>query len=164
MRLFLFMVIVTTVEVMLIAKVGTLIGFWATFALILITALIGSSLLKRQWRFVMGKLQTLQSEPSQALLEALILVICGVLLITPGFLTDSIGFLGLIPTVRERFVGIMRRYSGQLMTSRFQIYSNQTHQTSSNHSPFGRSAPNARHQQNDAKIIEGQFERKDGNE
>lgn len=150
MRLFLLMLIVTTIEVILIAKVGSAIGFFPTFLLILFTAFVGSSLLKKQWRFVMGKLQTLQSEPSEAVLEALVLVICGVLLITPGFLTDIIGFLGLIPSVRERFVATLRRHSGRLIRGNFQVHSAGFGEHSQQHT-----------QRRDDGVIEGEFERKD---
>lgn len=149
MRLFLLMVIVTTIEVILIAKIGGMIGFFPTLIIIIATALIGSQQLKKQWRFVMGKLQSLQSEPSQALLEALILLICGVLLITPGFLTDIVGFLGLIPSVRERLVAVMRQHSGKVIKGNFQVYGN-FNQPTSRDSTASRD-----------DVIEGEFERKD---
>lgn len=157
MRLFLLMLIVTTIEVILIAKVGAVIGFFPTFLLILLTAFVGSTLLKKQWQFVMGKLQTLQSEPSQALLEALVLVICGVLLITPGFLTDIIGFLGLMPVLRERFVAALRRHSGSIMRGGFQVHTSSLGSNTARHQP-----QNQQHQTpGDDSVIEGEFERKD---
>lgn len=150
MRLFLLMLIVTTIEVILIAQVGSAIGFLWTFFIIIGTAVLGSRLLSKQWRFVMAKLQTLQGNPSQALLEALVLVICGVLLITPGFLTDIIGFLGLVPTVREQFVAVLSRYGGKAMQGNFRMYSST--------STFG--GERSQSQQND-DVIEGEFQRKD---
>lgn len=153
MRLFLLMLIVTTIEVILIAKVGALIGFFPTFLIIIATAMLGSWQLRQQWQFVMGKLGTLQSEPSQALLEALVLLICGVLLVTPGFLTDIIGFLGLIPALRERFVGVLRKNAGKVMRGNFQMYTHQSYQE----------PPQNTHsqQRRDENIIEGEYERKD---
>ncbi len=152
MRLFLLMLVVTTIEVILIAKVGALIGFFPTFLIIIATALLGSWQLRQQWQFVVGKLGTLQSEPSQALLEALVLIICGVLLITPGFLTDIIGFLGLIPPLREHFVKLLRKNAGKLIRGNFQMYSSRTYQDNQNHTQTRRE---------DSHIIEGEFERKD---
>lgn len=149
MKLFLIILVITTIEVILIAKVGSAIGFFPTFLLILFSAFIGSALLRKQWRFVMGKLQTLQSEPSQAFLEALVLVICGILLITPGFLTDIFGFLGLIPAVRERFVAMLRRHGGGIMRNNFKVRTG----------GFGTgSQQSTRH---DDHVIDGEFERKD---
>lgn len=148
MRLFLAMLIITTIEVILIAKVGAIIGFWNTFLIIIATAMLGSWQLRKQWGLVIGKLQTLQSEPSQAMLEALILLICGVLLITPGFLTDVVGFLGLIPAVRERFVAQIKQHAGKAFSGQFQMHTHSHHTTSS-----------APHSSDD--VIEGEFERKD---
>ncbi len=155
MRLFLIMVVVTTIEVVLISEVGSLIGFWATFLVIIGTAMLGSKLLRQQWGMVIGKLQTLQSEPSQTMLEALVLLICGVLLITPGFLTDIVGFLGLVPTVREQFVALARKNAGKVMRGNFQVYGN-----------FQQSTHTDSHTYTDSRtdndnVIEGEFERKD---
>lgn len=149
MRLFLLMVVVTALEVMLITKIGAVIGFWLTLLLIIGTALIGSQQLKKQWRFVMGKLQSLQSEPSTALIEAFILLICGVLLVTPGFLTDIVGFLGLVPVLRERMVAFIKQNSSTLLKGQFQVHTGEfdgfsTQKTSS-----------------DSHTIDGEFERKD---
>ncbi|PIE44598.1 MAG: biotin--acetyl-CoA-carboxylase ligase [Gammaproteobacteria bacterium] len=151
MRLFLAMIIITTIEVILIAKVGKAIGFPATFIVIVATAMLGSWKLRKQWAFVIGKLQNLQSEPSQALLEALILLISGVLLITPGFLTDIVGFLGLIPVIRERFVSLIRRHAGGLIRGGFTMQRGRF-ETSAFERPVNPSTDD---------IIEGEFERKE---
>ncbi|PIE42369.1 MAG: FxsA protein [Gammaproteobacteria bacterium] len=152
MRLFLLILIVSTIEVVLIAKVGDMIGFFNTFLLIIATAVIGSWQLRKQWGFVMGKLQTLQTEPSQALIEALTLLICGFFLIVPGFLTDIIGFLGLIPAVRERFASVIRQNAAVFVRGSVNSY----------YRTDGRSDQSSRHSV-DSHIIEGEFERKDDN-
>ncbi|MBS9777569.1 MAG: FxsA family protein [Gammaproteobacteria bacterium] len=164
MRLFLAMIIITTIEVILISKVGSAIGFFNTFLLIIITAVFGSWQLRQQWSFVIGKVNSLQSEPSQALLEALVLLICGVLLITPGFLTDIIGFLGLTPFVREHFVAALRKNSGAFMSSNFRMYTrgNRAHNAGMDDSPF--SGNSQRGDREDSTIIEGEFERKDSDD
>lgn len=146
MRLFLLMALVTAIEVVLIAKVGALIGFFPTLIIIILTALVGSQQLKKQWQFVMSKLQTLTQDPSQALLEALILLICGILLITPGFLTDLVGFLGLIPTLRHQLVNRLKRQSNRFFRGGFQVHTRGYH--SKNTRP------------NKEQVIEGEFERK----
>ncbi len=156
MRLFLLMLIVTSVEVVLISKVGSLIGFWATLLIIIGTAMLGSKLLRQQWGMVIGKLQSLQGEPSQAMLEALVLLICGVLLITPGFLTDIVGFLGLIPTVREQFVAFARRNAGRVMRGNFQVYG--SFRQSSHQQSY---TDNRTYTDDTDNVIEGEFERKD---
>lgn len=158
MRLFLLMAVVTAIEVILIAKVGTAIGFWATLLIIIGTAFVGSWLLKKQWRFVMGKMQSLQSQPSTAIIEALILLICGVLLVTPGFLTDIVGFCGLLPPVRERLVDVIKRNSGKFVQSGFRVYG-----SNSTFSGFSSSGSQQQSSQNGeaGNTIEGEFERRD---
>ncbi|MGY0398667.1 MAG: FxsA family protein [Ostreibacterium sp.] len=146
MRLFLAMLFITTIEVILIAKVGAVIGFFMTFLIIIATAIIGSWQLKKQWRLVIGKLSSLQSEPSDTLVEALILLICGVLLITPGFLTDIIGFCGLVPLIRQKLVAVMKRNVGQFRRGNAQMYSSTSTTTSTSY---------------DDNVLEGEFERKD---
>lgn len=142
------MLIITSIEVILISKIGTAIGFFSTFIIIIATAMLGSWLLKKQWRFVTGKLSTLQQSPSQAVLEAMILLICGVLLITPGFLTDIVGFLGLIPSIRTTLVSYIAQRGPQ---AGFQFYTR--HQHHSAHRPF-EDSPRGE------QIIEGEFEKK----
>ncbi len=109
MKLFLAMIIVTAIEIMLIGKVSSIIGGWGTFFTVIITAMIGSWQLKKQGRATLNKLQTLQTEPTEALSEGMILLICGVLLITPGFLTDIVGFLGLVPKIRQSLAKVVKR-------------------------------------------------------
>lgn len=151
MRLFLLMAMVTAIEVVLIAKVGSMIGFFPTLFIIIGTAFLGSRLLSKQWRFVMGKLQSLQGNPSDALLEALVLVISGVLLVTPGFLTDILGFLGLIPATRAHFVALLRKQGAGMIKGSFTSYS-------SSSTSFGQ---RAHHQHQQDNVIEGEFERKE---
>lgn len=110
-RLFLLMFIVTAVEIYLLIKIGGVIGAVPTVLLIFVTAGIGSWQLRAQGLSVLNKMQTLQEEPSKTLLEGLVLLVCAILLITPGILTDIVGLLGLIPAVRERIVAKMVKHS-----------------------------------------------------
>lgn len=160
MRLLILLLIVISIEVVLIAKVGSLIGFFYTFLLIILTAVIGSWQLKKQWRFVMSKLQTLQSEPSQAVLEAFILLLCGIFLITPGFLTDILGFLGLIPLVRERLVESLQKHSGRFTQGQFAqgVF---TQGRFRQHTQQSSNQQQASKKPQQGQIIEGEFKRKD---
>ena len=105
--LFPLFVIATLIEIYTIIQVGEVIGGFNTILLIIITAGIGSFLVKQQG------LQTLQNAqmkvqsgqtPSQELAGGIIIFISGILLLTPGFITDGIGILGLIPMVRTRII------------------------------------------------------------
>ena len=101
--LFLIFVIMLVLEMWLLITVGGQIGALPTIGLVLLTALVGVNLLRAQgfdtlWRgqrkFADGQL------PAQEIAEGIILAVSGALLLTPGFVTDGIGFAGLIPMVR----------------------------------------------------------------
>jgi UPF0716 protein FxsA len=101
--LFLIFVITPVLEMWLLINVGAQIGALPTIGLVLLTAFVGVSLLRYQgfdtlWRgqrrFAEGQL------PAQEIAEGIILAVSGALLLTPGFVTDAIGFAGLIPMVR----------------------------------------------------------------
>jgi len=84
---------------------GTL-GFWTTLAIILLTGLVGAELIRREGRHVFRKLQTSVTggEISRNFLEGAILVLSGLMLLSPGFVTDGIGFIMVIRPIRERIV------------------------------------------------------------
>ena len=101
--LFLIFVITPVLEMWLLINVGAQIGALPTIGLVLLTAFVGVNLLRYQgfdtlWRgqrkFAEGQL------PAQEIAEGIILAVSGALLLTPGFVTDAIGFAGLIPMVR----------------------------------------------------------------
>ncbi len=106
MRLFLFLafVVVPIVEIGLFLQVGSYIGVPATLGLIILTAVAGTMLVRSQGIDVIRKVQdsTNRGEmPVSALAQGLFVLIAGVLLLTPGFATDTLGFALLIPPVRE---------------------------------------------------------------
>ena len=94
---------VPLIEIALFIEVGGLIGLWPTIATVILTALIGTALLRRQG---MATLQRAQAEmaaqrmPMREVFDGACLLVAGVLLLTPGFLTDAAGFVLLIPPLR----------------------------------------------------------------
>jgi UPF0716 protein FxsA len=102
--LFLVFIVVPIVEMYLLIKVGAVIGGLYTIALVLLTALIGVTLLKKQGlsTFITAqqKMQTGQM-PITEIAEGLMLAVAGALLLTPGFVTDTIGFILLTPILRQ---------------------------------------------------------------
>ncbi|SFV89395.1 FxsA protein [hydrothermal vent metagenome] len=105
--LFLIFVVSTTLELMVLIEVGGSIGTGNTILLIILTAFLGSYLLKQQGLSTLQKVQqaTMQgSNPSFEMLEGVVIMVSGVLLLTPGFITDSIGLLGLMPWSRVLFL------------------------------------------------------------
>lgn len=105
--LFLIFVISTTLELMVLIEVGGSIGTGNTILLIILTAFIGSYLLKQQGISTLKKVQqaTIQgNNPSFEMLEGVVIMVSGILLLTPGFITDGIGLLGLMPWSRTLFL------------------------------------------------------------
>ena len=93
-------------EVFVLIEVGSLLGAPLTVALIILTGVIGVSLLKKQGFAVFNRLQTKMASgqaPAQEMIEGVLLIIAGAFLVTPGFVTDIIGFLCLTPPIRAKF-------------------------------------------------------------
>lgn len=104
--LLLLLLTVPLVEIYVLIEVGQSIGTATTVALVIFTAVLGAWLLRWQGLHTLARVQAaLQRNelPAIELIEGLLLIITGVLLLTPGFVTDAIGFACLIPTVRRGF-------------------------------------------------------------
>jgi len=100
-------VIVTLLEIYVLVSVGESIGGFSTVLLVIITALIGSTLLKQQGWSTMAKAQNAMANgqtPAFEMMEGVVILISGVLLLTPGFITDAVGLLGLMPWSRTYFI------------------------------------------------------------
>ncbi|MBC8493391.1 MAG: FxsA family protein [Candidatus Thioglobus sp.] len=100
-------VIMTLLEIYVLVSVGEAIGGLSTVLLVVITALIGSTLLKQQGWSTMAKAQNTMANgqtPAFEMLEGVVILISGVLLLTPGFITDIVGLLGLVPFSRVYFI------------------------------------------------------------
>ena len=111
-RLLLLFVVVPAVELALLIEIGSRIGTAATLAIIVVTGVIGAALAKRQG---LGVLQRLQEEtdqgrlPADAMVDGAFLLVAGALLVTPGVLTDMVGFLCLVPAFRAAVKREVRR-------------------------------------------------------
>ena len=106
--LFLLFIIMPILEMWLLIEVGGVIGAVPTIALVFLTAAIGFALLRKQgfdtlrrgnWKMQHGEM------PAQEMAEGLMLAVSGALLLTPGFVTDAIGFAGLTPGIRRWLFG-----------------------------------------------------------
>lgn len=105
MQYFLLLFIVMPIaEMWLLIQVGGLIGAWPTIGAVLLTAVIGLALLRRQGfdTLMRGRAKLASGEvPVLEMLEAILLAVSGALLLTPGFFTDTLGFIGLLPMSRK---------------------------------------------------------------
>ena len=104
MRLLLLFVAVPLLEIALFIQIGSLITLWPTLAIVVLTAMIGTYLVRQQGGQALNRLrqsfETL-SDPSEPLAHGAMILVSGALLLTPGFFTDTIGFLLLVPAVRQ---------------------------------------------------------------
>ena len=149
-RLFILFTAVSLLEIFVLVKVGSFLGALPTVALVIVTALIGSALVRSQGLQLIQQYQQRIAKgemPGQQLVEGLMLIITGVLLVTPGFVTDLCGLLLLQPSIRAAIAKALLaniKFSPATMAGGF----SQTHS--------GFSKPNI-----DSDVIEGEFERKD---
>lgn len=110
-KLFSLFLIIPLVEIYLLIKIGGIIGAINTVLIILVTASLGAYLTKSQGFRVLRQIQNATAQgyvPGNELLHGLFVLIGGFALLTPGFLTDAIGFSMLIPQIREIYVGIAK--------------------------------------------------------
>lgn len=111
--LFLLIIIVPAAEIGFLLVSGQIIGVWPTVLLIILTGVIGSYLAKKQGLATFYQLQRqLQTGqlPGDALLDGVCILVGGTLLLTPGFLSDILGFLLLFPTTRIFFKKLINRW------------------------------------------------------
>ncbi|CAN0382635.1 unnamed protein product [Discosporangium mesarthrocarpum] len=96
------------IEIGLFIEIGGWIGLWPTLGIVIVTAFAGTTLLRLQGLAVLRRAQesTARNElPVQEVFDGLCLLIAGVLLLTPGFFTDAVGFLLFVPPFR-RFAAV----------------------------------------------------------
>jgi UPF0716 protein FxsA len=102
-RIFLLFVTVPVLELCIFLVLGQRIGIPMTLATIVLTAVVGAYLTKSQGLKAISRYQESLAQgrlPHEAIIDSLLILIAGALLLTPGFLTDSIGFSLLVPSVR----------------------------------------------------------------
>jgi UPF0716 protein FxsA len=107
--LFVLFLVTPIAEIALFITIGDRIGLPATLAIVVITAVVGASLVSRQGRAELAALQgsiVQGTVPSKELAHGAMILVAGALLLTPGFLTDVVGFSLLVPGFRE----IVRRW------------------------------------------------------
>ena len=102
--LLLIFIVVPVIEMVILIEVGSRIGAFPTVGLVLLTAVVGVWLLKLQGLLTLSRVQAKLARgelPDTELLEGVMLLIGGTLLLTPGFVTDTIGFICLVPGLRQ---------------------------------------------------------------
>lgn len=91
-------------EIAAFVFIGGMIGIVATLAMVLVTAVIGTALLRWQGFGIMARISAETNAgkvPGRDLAHGAMILVAGVLLLTPGFVTDSLGFLLFVPAIRD---------------------------------------------------------------
>lgn len=101
--LFLLFTLMPLIELWLLFKLSGLFGFWTTVAVVLLTGMVGAALARWQGWLTLFRIQTdlrAGKMPAKAMGDGVLILVAGVLLITPGVITDIVGLSLLLPPVR----------------------------------------------------------------
>ena len=139
-------------EIYLLFQVGGIIGAGWTIFIVIGTAVLGASLLRQQGLSTWTRLNQSMAQgqlPPTIMVEGILLLLSGAFLLTPGFFTDTIGFLFLTPPVRKIIAEYLLRRGLFMASSKMKTsyYSSHTTQSSQTHSV-------------ESNVIEGEYEEK----
>jgi UPF0716 protein FxsA len=112
LKLFLAFTLIPVLELYLLIKIGTVIGSFNTVLIVIATGFAGAALARMQGLQTMGRVRTSLQQgimPAEDLIDALIIFMAGVVLLTPGLLTDAVGLLLLFPATRYYFKRWLRQ-------------------------------------------------------
>ena len=167
--LFILFIVVPVIEIAVLMQVGELIGAWPTIAIVIISAWLGAKYVRQQGLATMQSVQTKMARgemPSNEIVTGFMLLVAGILLVTPGFVTDAIGLSLLVPQVRTALAHVVQRHikvnNVQNVNSTNyhagNVYQHEafTQRTRNN---FKQEAKPISHHQ--SETIEGEFERKE---
>lgn len=119
-------IVIPIAELLLLFEVADLIGGLATLGLVIVTAFVGLSVLRQQGFSTLRRAdQRMKSGqiPGQEIIEGMLLAFAGALLLTPGLITDAIGFALLTPVIRRRLAGRLLRSGSGMFVGGFSSYS-----------------------------------------
>ncbi|MEL0083724.1 MAG: FxsA family protein [Gammaproteobacteria bacterium] len=111
--LFLLLLIVPLTEIYVLVEVGRKIGSLPTIFLLVFTAVLGALLVRMQGMSTYISIHQAINQgrmPAIEMIEGVMIMIAGVLLLTPGFITDSVGFAFLVPGIRRLLIGALIRH------------------------------------------------------
>ncbi|WP_349365321.1 MAG: FxsA family protein [Roseitalea porphyridii] len=106
------LLVIPLLEIAAFVVIGGQIGVFPTLALVVVTAIIGSILLRVQGFGLINRIQNEMNAgrvPARELVHGVMLLIAGVLLLTPGFVTDTAGFLLFVPPLRDAVWSFLRK-------------------------------------------------------
>ena len=119
---------ISIIEIALFIQVGGAIGLYPTLAIVLLTAILGTTLLKSQGLSALGTLQNslqLGQNPVKQIIHGAMILISGVFLLTPGFFTDAFGILLLIPGFRSFLINLgAEKFANRMNINTFESKNN----------------------------------------
>lgn len=121
LKLFIIFLTVPLIEIYLLVKVGVEFGAFHTVIFVIITAVIGAFYAKLEGLRTLRRLQLQLSSgqmPAESIVDSILIFIAGMLLLTPGFLTDGIGFLILFPITRNPIKRFLRKQFDHYLNKR----------------------------------------------
>ena len=113
--IFLVFLIVPIIEIALFVLIGQAVGFWPTVLGILVIALLGSAIIRRQGTALIAEIRSTMGRgqlPARALGDAMLVGIAGVLMVVPGYFTDCLGLLLLVPPIRQAIYWMLKTRLG----------------------------------------------------
>ncbi|PLX79839.1 MAG: membrane protein FxsA [Desulfuromonas sp.] len=119
-KIFFILIFVPILEIYTLIQIGGLLGVWATIALVVLTGIAGTLLLRTQGIDVLREIQEEMNGgrlPAEQLLDGAMILAGGLVLLTPGFWTDLCGFFLLVPTTRRIIKGWLRIWLEQHLRS-----------------------------------------------
>ena len=102
--LFLLLIVLPLVEILILVKIGYATSIWVPIAIVIVTGVVGSALARWQGWKVLERVRgrsSRRSVPADSLIDALLVLLAGVLFVLPGVLTDVVGIVLLIPPTRQ---------------------------------------------------------------
>lgn len=105
--IFIILIAIPIAEIWLLLRVGSLLGAIPTIGLVVFTAMLGVALLRQQSWVALSKAQEKMRHgqvPAKEIVDGLFLAVGGALLLTPGFITDALGFVCLLPFARQGLI------------------------------------------------------------
>lgn len=110
--LFLLFLVVPIIEISILIQLSEVIGGWTTILVVILTAYLGAKMVKQQGLQTVQQIQLKSASgqiPGEELFSGVCILISGVLLVTPGILTDVFGFLLLTPVVRKKMAAVLKQ-------------------------------------------------------
>ena len=157
-------IIVPLIELYFILVVGGAIGAFWTVLLVIMTAVIGVNLLRIQGMSTLTRAQRNMAKgqiPAMEMMEGIALAVAGVLLITPGFITDVIGFLCLVPATRQAIIRYIMAKSSVHTSFGGQSASWHSSHHQRQHRETGAESPETKRPKKVGRTIEGEYRRED---